>query len=258
MLSEKLGKVLTDSGMKQADFAASIGMDVDRFKNTLQKKVVNLRKPELDAIAVRYGVDPEWLTGKSRTKMLSDDKWQFLKNLNALSTATESALALSQDPRQQQALQTEFFQASLAKQPSIQDYVFVPRYEVQASAGGGSIIHDESVVDHLAFRRDWITQHLCLSTQHLALITIKGDSMAKQINDGDMVLLDTRAGQQLSDGVYVINLRGALLCKRLHLKISGTVEVISDNEKYAKEVVGAEEAGRLNIVGRVVWHGHRI
>ena len=74
----------------------------------------------------------------------------------------------------------------------------------------------------------------------------------------DLVLLDTRPGMGYSDGIYVIQLQGALLCKRLHFKLTGVVEVMSDNKAYATEVVSAEELGRLTVVGRVVWHGRRV
>lgn len=137
-------------------------------------------------------------------------------------------------------------------------YVEVPRYDVAASAGGGAVIRDEAVVDHLAFKRDWIVKELGLDAGHLALIAIRGDSMLGTINSGDLVLLDTRPGMGYSDGIYVIQLQGALLCKRLHFKLTGVVEVMSDNKAYATEVVSAEELGRLTVVGRVVWHGRRV
>lgn len=142
--------------------------------------------------------------------------------------------------------------------PLSSQYIEVPRYDVTASAGGGAVIHDEAVVDHLAFKRDWIVKELGLDAKHLALITIRGDSMLGTINSGDLVLLDTRPGMGYSDGIYVIQLHGALLCKRLHFKLTGVVEVMSDNKAYATEVVSAEELGRLTVVGRVVWHGRRV
>lgn len=80
--------------------------------------------------------------------------------------------------------------------------------------------------------------------------------MSPTINDGDLILLDTREGQQTTEGIYAINLAGGLLVKRLRL--SGAVEVISDNERYGTETINGDQLAQLHIVGRVVWQGRRI
>ncbi|OOG79234.1 hypothetical protein B0E41_25510 [Hydrogenophaga sp. A37] len=120
------------------------------------------------------------------------------------------------------------------------------------------MITDESVVDHLAFRRTWIAQSLGVDPTHLALIDARGDSMSPTIESGDLLLLDTRNGGAKSEGIYVINLAGALLVKRLRIKLSGSVEVMSDNPKYSSETISGSELDRLLLVGRVVWHGRKI
>jgi phage repressor protein C with HTH and peptisase S24 domain len=138
------------------------------------------------------------------------------------------------------------------------EFVYVAKYEVTASAGNGAVIHDEAVVDHLAFKRSWIAQTLGLDPLHLALIDARGDSMSPTIESGDLLLLDTRKCGAKSEGIYVINLSGALLVKRLRMKLSGTVEVMSDNPKYSSESISGSELDRLILVGRVVWHGRKI
>lgn len=137
------------------------------------------------------------------------------------------------------------------------DFVFVPRYDVRASAGNGSVIHDESIVDHLAFRREWVTKSVGCDPKHLALIEVHGDSMSPTLMDMDLVLLDTRPCMPRTEGVYVIRLGDALLVKRLHFKLSGVVEVISDNPTYKPETVSREQLDQLTLIGRVVWHGRK-
>jgi len=39
---------------------------------------------------------------------------------------------------------------------SKEEFALVPRYNVQASMGGGADVHSEQVVDHLAFKRSWL------------------------------------------------------------------------------------------------------
>ena len=138
------------------------------------------------------------------------------------------------------------------------EYVYVAKYDVHASAGNGAVIHDESVVDHLAFKRHWITRTLGLDPKSLALIDVAGDSMSPTINDGDLILLDTRPAHVRAEGIYVINLEGALLVKRLRMRLSGAVDVVSDNEHYGTETISGEQLAALQIVGRVVWQGRRI
>lgn len=140
----------------------------------------------------------------------------------------------------------------------VKNFVMVPRYNVRAGAGGGQAIHDDSVVDHLAFKRDWIRSDLDLDPEHLALIEVHGDSMVPTLKDGDLILVDLRNGKRRNAGVYVIQLDGHLLVKRLNRKLDGSVEVISDNPAYPPEVLGPEAADLLHVIGRVVWSGGRM
>lgn len=143
-------------------------------------------------------------------------------------------------------------------QAYIDEFVHVPRYDVSASAGAGAVVNDESIVDHLAFKREWIVRTLGLDPKRLALLDVVGDSMTPTINDGDLILLDTREGQALAEGIYVINFSNSLLVKRLRMRLSGVVDVVSDNERYGVETISGEQLNTLQIVGRVVWQGRRI
>lgn len=134
-------------------------------------------------------------------------------------------------------------------------FVLVPRHDVAASAGNGAIIHDESIVDHLAFKREWLTQVMGCAPDRVCVIQVRGDSMTPTINDADLLLLDMRADAQRYEGVYVIQLQGSLLVKRLRFKVNGTVDVISDNPRYATETLTNKESNQLTVLGRVVWHG---
>jgi len=137
---------------------------------------------------------------------------------------------------------------------SLEDFVMVPRYDVQASAGGGVLIHSELIVDYLAFRQEWVSR-MGLIRQKLALIEVHGDSMEPALHNNDLVLIDLRAGGLSADGIYVIQHRGHLLVKRVQCKFDGSVIIKSDNPTYESEVLKPEEAEGLVVVGRVVWFG---
>lgn len=137
-------------------------------------------------------------------------------------------------------------------------YLQVPYYDVHASAGNGAVVHEENVVDHLVFKRDWVVRGMGLDPKALALIDVRGDSMSPNINDGDLILLDTRPQARMTEGIYAINLDGGLLVKRLRLRLSGAIDVISDNERYGTETISGDQLAQLHIVGRVVWQGRRV
>lgn len=137
------------------------------------------------------------------------------------------------------------------------DFILVPRYNVQASMGGGADVHSEQVVDHLAFKRSWLKE-MDLRSDRLALITAMGDSMYPTIKDGCLMLVDTRKDQSINDGIYVLRWDGALLAKRLQRTLDGGFLVQSDNSVYKELKAEKDQLQLLDIIGRVVWSGGKI
>lgn len=137
-------------------------------------------------------------------------------------------------------------------------YVLVPRYDVAASAGPGFAIQSEQVVDHLAFKSEWVRRAMGLDPHRLALISTKGDSMEPSLKEGDLLLLDLREQQVRNDAIYVLRLDDFLIAKRLQRGFDGTITIKSDNTAYEKQVVPKEMTEQLDIIGRVVWTGRRI
>lgn len=139
----------------------------------------------------------------------------------------------------------------------LRDFVLVPRYGIQASAGPGSLVDSEGIVDYLSFRRDWIENSLGMKKEDLALVSVSGDSMVPTLQDGDIVLVDMKnQGRFKSDAIYLINGGDELRIKRIQKKTDGTLIIKSDNKLYDPEVIGNLELVR--IVGRVVWAGKRL
>jgi phage repressor protein C with HTH and peptisase S24 domain len=138
------------------------------------------------------------------------------------------------------------------------DFVLVPRYEVAASAGGGAMVHSEQIVDHLAFRSEWVRNALNVSVQALALISVKGDSMEPTLSNGDLILVDTGTNKVEDNAIYVLRYNGSLMVKRVQRRRDGSVIIKSDNKIYDPEVVTATEVNDLHVVGRVVWSGRRM
>jgi len=138
------------------------------------------------------------------------------------------------------------------------DYIYVPRYDVQASAGHGAINENEAVVDHLAFRRDWVKNKLGVDAKALALITASGDSMEPTIQEDDLLLLNTAVNEVQDDGIYCIKNEFTLQIKRIQRMIGRELVIKSDNPAYQPFTVGPDQLGFLEVVGRVVWYGRQI
>jgi len=138
------------------------------------------------------------------------------------------------------------------------EYVLVPRYNVKVSAGGGSIVESEQVVDHLAFKSAWVRTSMHLNPSDLLLISAIGDSMYPAIREGDLLLVDKSQQSVKDDAIYVLRLNDSLIAKRLQKLYDGSVQIKSDNKAYDPQLVPHDRIGMLNIIGRVVWVGGRV
>lgn len=134
-----------------------------------------------------------------------------------------------------------------------ENFVLVPRYDIRASAGAGSVIHSERVVDYLAFKRDWVRRALGVPPEVLALLEAWGDSMEPTIFHGDLVLLNTAVSAVKDDAIYALNVEGDLVIKRIQRHLDGSLTVKSDNPKYEPERISAGRALDLRIVGQHIW-----
>lgn len=221
-LYEMMHEIKNELNLTQAQFGEAIGANLDRIKSLMSGKVTNLSRSETRLMVENLHVNPTWL---------AIGKGEMLCPMHAVNK--DQAIYSTQ-----------------------QEFVMVPRYDVRASAGNGTLIHSELIVDHLAFREEWVTQ-MGLSSHKLALITVQGDSMEPTLRANDLVLIDLRNGD-IFDGIYAIQHKGHLLVKRIQSKLDGTVIVKSDNPMYESEILKSGYAENFIVVGRVVWFGRAI
>ena len=144
----------------------------------------------------------------------------------------------------------ELLMAKQSRPPA--DYITVPRYYVAASAGGGSTIYSEQIVDNLTFKSEWVRSTLGGSPDRLAVISVTGDSMEPFLRNNDLILIDLSACTIESNSVYVLKSDGDLIVKRVQKKVDGGVVVKSDNPAYDPESFGPESAKQLVVVGRML------
>ncbi|MEM9879637.1 MAG: S24 family peptidase, partial [Pseudomonadota bacterium] len=146
---------------------------------------------------------------------------------------------------------------ALTRDGETSSYLFVPSYDICASAGPGLVVESEEQRGALAFRRDWIKSVSNAPADQLAVIRVDGDSMHPTLATGDHVLIDRQQTEVLQEGIYVLRVDDSIQIKRLQVH-PGTkmIRVKSDNSVY--DEWPDCEPNTLTILGRAVWVGRRL
>jgi len=133
-----------------------------------------------------------------------------------------------------------------------QHYIVLPK-RPEASAAGPETPPPPYAAEFIAFHRDWVRSALGIDAEHLLVETAVGESMQPGILNGDLLLVDSTDKRFSSFGVYVLEIAGERLVKRVQPRLDGSVTLISDNLAYEAEHVPQNQTGTINIVGRVLW-----
>ena len=146
---------------------------------------------------------------------------------------------------------------TLGNPVDLREFVFIPRYSVEAAAGHGQTVSDEKPLFCMAFRRYWIENYVTRQTDKLSVIAVKGDSMEGILNHGDNILIN-HAETEPRDGLYVLRIGNDLFVKRVQ-RIPGKLLVTSANPHYAPfEIDLSHTDDDIAIVGRVEWFGRTV
>lgn len=135
------------------------------------------------------------------------------------------------------------------------DLIRIPLLANSGSMGKGNDTLDaDYVVGDLALSAHWINQYIKPGNiQELKFIHAHGESMSPTFSDGDVLLVDVGSRDPAShEGVYVLDVHGQTFIKRVRMRMTGTLEVSSDNPniKTVDELNGDHQ---VRVLGRVVW-----
>ncbi|EJG1710657.1 LexA family transcriptional regulator [Vibrio parahaemolyticus] len=131
------------------------------------------------------------------------------------------------------------------------EFVLIPGYHIQVSAGNGCNAFDAKPKRWLAFRKKYL-QYRGLNPYNCVIVFVKGDSMADTITDNDSLLIDTSARTPIDGQIYVVRLGDELYAKRIQKSFDGSLILISDNKDYSPITVPKEQLDQLCVVGKVV------
>lgn len=224
-VSARLEQVIAEKGMSIKALSDKTGIPYRSMQNYFSGE----REPNLDnlrKIVATLGVDANWFLfgGDTQTGVVA---------------AVEEVCDVKGHP------------------VDLSEYVFIPRYRVQASAGNGRLLSDEDYMHSMAFRRYWVSKYLHADPANLAIISVEGDSMEPTLKDHDVIMLDTSRRDPNVEGIYVIRLDDALLVKQVQ-RIPGKIRVSSANPAYPPFDVDLSNAVEdVAIIGKVVWFGRQ-
>ncbi|WP_229825921.1 S24 family peptidase [Gemmobacter nanjingensis] len=145
------------------------------------------------------------------------------------------------------------------------DYAHIPLHDAMLAAGAGAFNGTETVVDSLAFRREWL-QRIGVSASTARLARVQGDSMQPSLWHGDMILIDTRTNEppvrdrdqrdQRRSPIYALIDNGEARVKRIERPSPDQMLLISDNTDYPPELRQGTDLKAITIIGKVAWWGH--
>ena len=118
------------------------------------------------------------------------------------------------------------------------DNYFIDLLNVRAGAGEGIYNYVIETVDTISLDKSFFRTPI--NTNKIKGIQVDGDSMEPTLRDGDYVLIDENINFG-TNGIYAIQYGGQILIKRLQFKMDGTILIISDNDKYDKELINPKE-----------------
>ncbi|MGY5789095.1 LexA family transcriptional regulator len=232
MFVERLKELIGDNSANS--FAREVGIGESLIRKYLAGGTPGLDK--VVQIASKRGVSLDWLAGEPGAPFPEPAGY-----VDDLVVRTSDGNVM-------------FFQAKMAHSP---EFALIPRLGIEASAGGGLVPDSEDPLEYLAFQSTWLRTR-GINPSSARILSARGDSMEETIRDGDVLLVDTSINRVKDNAIYVVTYGDMVLVKRVHGRINGSLQLISDNPKYPSEEVSPGEVNLLNVAGRVMWFGRSI
>lgn len=131
--------------------------------------------------------------------------------------------------------------------------VEVEHIHINPSCGNGTVVFDNAEVTSVKLGRELVKSILKISNpQNLKIFTACGDSMESIIEDKDTLLVDTGRTDYNNGGIFVLTINNEWYVKRLRLRVTGELDIISDNDKYPIETIRPDSGLEIAIKGRVI------
>ena len=194
-------------------------------------------------------VSLEWLaTGKGEPFPKQSQEMSLADNVSRTDKLVQQLAAQKRKNRQPESADVCDTQGNPV---DIDDFVFIPYYDVRLSAGTGVWVDDEQPVNTLAFRAEWLRTFVTAQFDRLYVVKVSGDSMDDVLKNNDTILVD-HTQNEVRDGLYALRIGNEVFVKRIQ-RLPHKLLVISANTAYPPFELSADDD--YAIIGKVVWLG---
>lgn len=232
------------------------------FAQRINEIVELLGNPNI--VAKKAGVTASsvfrWLRGESDPSRTNLIRLADAANVNISWLATGQGKKFK-DSTESDTCNNQTIQSAVdvsGKLVNIDDFIFVPEYDIKNTLGYEYISNYDEPVLTMAFRRSWVIDFLHANPRDLSVITVKGDSMADILHDGDKLLIN-HAKNQPATGLYVLRIGDELIVKRTQLLPDDKLSVKSENKAYDPFTINLKDLeNKIEIIGRIEWFCRQI
>jgi len=153
----------------------------------------------------------------------------------------------------------EMFSKEEPRETNNDDFTTVKIYDTPIVGGHGAENDIELTIGTMAFKTDWLRSQLLADPNNVSLAFVSGDSMSPKINRGDMILVDHSVVDQVAEGIWVVDIGGGPIVKKVQRLSKTKIKLRSENKEYETIIVDfKEDPEAARFIGRVVWHGGRV
>lgn len=132
------------------------------------------------------------------------------------------------------------------------DCIEIEHIHINPSCGSGTVVLADAEVTPIKIGREIIKNIWNSKPENLKIFKASGDSMADTIEDNNILLVDTSKIDYRNGGIFLLTINNDWYIKRLRLRITGELDIISDNSKYPVETLTPDTAKEIQIIGRVI------
>lgn len=123
---------------------------------------------------------------------------------------------------------------------------------IQPSCGKGTYIIDEADITPVKLGKELIQDVWGADPSNLKLFKCSGDSMEPIIENGNILLVDTSKNDFNNGGIFLLTINNEWFIKRLRLRVTGELDIISENDKYPVETLQPNSNIEIVIKGKVI------
>jgi len=133
------------------------------------------------------------------------------------------------------------------------DCIELEHIHINPSCGRGTAVYEDADITPIKLGTKMIQSVLKISDpRNLKIFKASGDSMTPLIEDNDLLLVDVEKKDFNNGGIFLLTINNDWYVKRLRLRVTGELDIISDNTKYPLETLKPNSDIEIVVKGKVI------